>query len=844
VGETKTPDAPPNVPVDEGPIKMPDRIGGIVKTPDDKPAASARVTVALLKLHEATGRYERFRRWETTTDDTGAYQVSAKDLDPLPPYWVLEIRADAEAWPEAQASFGVQTVAEKGRLGDVKFFRGVAVQGRILDPGGRPAKGVFLYQAGMINNSDAWVPTAAPVGDNGRFRITLPSESDGKVSAAELIAVSTNWAPRRVSLAAGADTNLGDIRLDTGTAVEGRLVDETNQPIADALIAARSNDYGQIPNLANQWTLAAKTNKDGSFRFASPMAGIINLWLADCVEAYVGGEIQLLRSNRPEVMVMPQMIDLDGKAPPTLKLVLRATPTVSIRGTARWADGKPAARVMVQSFFAPAAQGAVVPSRDVFTDAKGKYELRAPKGIEGFALMVGGRLERGVIYLPHPAGKKLPGRQTVAAMKFDRLDEPIDGVDWEMRVNEVRKAPAPGEAMNPAEAELKELDRAACEGMNNFLKQGERAKTDEERIGLLHSAPSHDDKLVKSLFTLERKHRGHTTGLMSLALVMRLAQADADPASAATKGRNQAVGVLAEHYAEHEDLDLCLERLEGGHLVLGFEELCEAALRKSPHPHVRAAALLYWATLLKGSAGLKTRLPSLLEELDSQPGEINGLTKTWLLALKPRVDAIDAHQALRQAAVMAQRVVDEYPNVAMIARTPDTDSLLVHRVAWSEGEPKTYAGQAERLLFELQNLSVGQTAPDFEGQDAERRKLKLSDLRGKVVVLMFSANWCFPCKKCYPILQDLQKKHADGRLAIVSILADGEVRTVKEAQEKREITWHALWDGPDGPIAERWNVQTYPTIYLLDSAGVIRARDIGAASLAEQIDKLLAASVK
>jgi peroxiredoxin len=413
-----------------------------------------------------------------------------------------------------------------------------------------------------------------------------------------------------------------------------------------------------------------------------------------------------------------------------------------------------------------------------------------------------------------------------------RVNHPVEGTP---------KAPAAQQTMAPGEAELKELDRAAVEGRNSVRKQAEKATTDKERIRLGRLQQQNEEKVVKSLFELERKHRANSTGLMALALIMRLAQADGDPNSPAAKGRNQAIDILAEHYGEHEDLDLCLERLHNGSLVFRFEILCGAALKRSPHPHVRAAALLYWAMLLKESAALKTGLPSMLAELDRETGERKTLVKTWLLAIKPRVEAIDPVQANKEAARLAQRLVDEFPKVEMVGRVSDPNSFLVHRVATPQG---TYASQAEHLLFELKNLSVGQAAPDFEGRDADKRTLKLSELRGKVVVLMFSANWCSPCKKTYPVLRELQRKYAGRRLEIVSIMADHEVRTVKQAQEKNEITWRALWDGPSGPIATRWNVQSYPTIYVLDSAGVIRARDIAAGSLSEQIDRLLAKSAK
>jgi RNA polymerase sigma factor (sigma-70 family) len=834
----------PSKPQAERKIKLPAIIGGTVKSPDNKPCVSARVTIVLLENNDGLST-ERVRRWEAVTDAKGAYEISTKGLGPLLPDWLFEIRAAAKDVPETAAYQDVQTAATKQRLNDVKLLSGVAVHGRIVDPDGRPAKGVFLYQGSLLSANETWLPRAAPVGDDGRFRLVLPAGSDGKTVAVEVVALSTDWAPKRVSLAAGADPNLRDIRLDRGTVVEGRLVDEQKWPIVDAIIVAESDDSGAIRNFGYPWTLAARTDKDGFFRFPSPITEKINLWVTNRVDnAFVGGEIQTVKTNRPEVMVIPRALVIDGKGPPTLKLSLHSVPLISIRGTARWADGKPAQRVMVQPVFHPSGGSTVGSIRGVWTNAGGKYELKAPKGVPGFSIMVGGRSERGLIYMPHPAGKKLGVRQTIGEAHFDRIDQSIDGVDWEMRLNEVPKeTPAPKQAPTPAEAELTALDRAAVEGMKRLLKQAEQAKTEKDRVALWRSAAHHDEKLVQSIFELEKKQRGQSAGLLSLALVMRLAQIDGDPDSAAARRRGQAIGILAEHYLQHEDLDLCLEGLHGGSPLFGFEILCDAAAKKSPHLHVRAGALFHWAMLLNEIAALKTGLPSLLAQLEGEPGAANALARKWVLAMKPRLDAIDGFKARKEAEALAQRVVEEYPNVQRIARSAETDSFLMRRVAWSERHARTYAGDAQLLLFELRNLGVGQVAPVFEGQDADKQRLKLSDLRGKVVVLMFSANWCSPCKKAYPVLRELEKKYA-GRLEIVTVMADNEVRTVKQAQEKQEITWRALWDGPSGPIATRWNVQAYPTIYLLDSAGVIGARDIGVVGLAEQVERLLAASVK
>jgi peroxiredoxin len=148
--------------------------------------------------------------------------------------------------------------------------------------------------------------------------------------------------------------------------------------------------------------------------------------------------------------------------------------------------------------------------------------------------------------------------------------------------------------------------------------------------------------------------------------------------------------------------------------------------------------------------------------------------------------------------------------------------------------------EAEALLQEIRILAVGKRAPDIEGRDHEGKPFKLSEHRGKVVVLMFSTSTCAPCKAMYPLLRDMIGRHKGRPLALLSIYADPDVEYLRKAVESGEITWRSWCDGgADGPISKRWNVSSYPTIYIIDGSRMIRHKLVMNVGLEAAVDRLL-----
>lgn len=159
------------------------------------------------------------------------------------------------------------------------------------------------------------------------------------------------------------------------------------------------------------------------------------------------------------------------------------------------------------------------------------------------------------------------------------------------------------------------------------------------------------------------------------------------------------------------------------------------------------------------------------------------------------------------------------------------------------GPQTTLGEQAKGALFEIRHLAIGKTPPNVESQNLDGKKVELKDYKGKVVVLDIWATWCGPCKTMIPHERDMVKKHKDQPFALISVSGDEKKDTLQKFLETNQMPWVHWWDGQDGNIIKGWNIQAFPTIYVLDPKGVIRYKFVGADKLNEldnAVEKLLA----
>jgi thiol-disulfide isomerase/thioredoxin len=184
-------------------------------------------------------------------------------------------------------------------------------------------------------------------------------------------------------------------------------------------------------------------------------------------------------------------------------------------------------------------------------------------------------------------------------------------------------------------------------------------------------------------------------------------------------------------------------------------------------------------------------------------------------AFADRLRKADRLAIEHEAEEVLERVVADYGDVPYLNGTITTKETL--------------ATAAARGLDEIRTISVGKAAPGITGEDVDGKPMRLSEFRGKVVLLDFGSHeHCGGCKAVYPRLRSVLERLRGRPFVLLGINTNDRREALKEVIARGEITWRCWFDGgtidQPGPINTRWNIRGWPTFILLDHRGVVRSK--------------------
>ena len=348
------------------------------------------------------------------------------------------------------------------------------------------------------------------------------------------------------------------------------------------------------------------------------------------------------------------------------------------------------------------------------------------------------------------------------------------------------------------------IQNAYQQALREFRDARQKATTDDERKKAVASEPD-AEKYVARMMELVESAPDDPAVVDALIWVVDF--------GGQTKEADRAIERLDRDHAQNPKVGQVSGRL-ARHMSPAAERLLRAIAQKNPVRSIQGRASFDLACLLRDEAQLVRQL-KLNKEFAARVTQVHGPEHTEALRAK-EPDAL-----AKEAESLFEDVVEKF------AGASDREGDL--------------AKAAEAELHEIRGLAIGKTAPEITGEDLNGRPMKLSDYRGKVVVLDFWGDWCGPCRAMYPHERSLVKRLDGKPFALLGINSDSDPQKLTARMKEENVTWPFWRDGgsTQGPIAAAWNIHGWPTIYVLDHKGVIRYKGVRGEAMDKAVNTLL-----
>ena len=125
------------------------------------------------------------------------------------------------------------------------------------------------------------------------------------------------------------------------------------------------------------------------------------------------------------------------------------------------------------------------------------------------------------------------------------------------------------------------------------------------------------------------------------------------------------------------------------------------------------------------------------------------------------------------------------------------------------------------LVLSVNVSAKSVAAPDFTLKSRDGKNVRLSDLRGQVVLLNFWASWCGPCRQEMPILDEIHNKYKSLGFSVLGVNLDAKSSKAIKYLKDTPVSFPVLYD-PKGDVSSQYGVQAMPSTVIIDKDGNVR----------------------